>query len=45
MSTTLSIGFDGVSIQTSRVRSSRCAARFSFISWAWTYANSYPFGS
>jgi len=28
MSTTLSNGFDGVSIQTSRVVSSRCSARF-----------------
>ena len=37
MSTTLSSGFDGVSTQTSRVSSSRCAARLSSNSSAGTY--------
>ena len=41
MSTMFSIGFDGVSTQTMRVRSSRCAARFAEL-WAGTYSKRSP---
>jgi hypothetical protein len=45
MSTTLSIGFDGVSTHTMRTSSSRYAARLSSNSLAGTYVKRYPFGS